>query len=110
MCNARYQIKGKRGCESRHIDERVLYKAFVNVFNAVVENKDYFMDKWRNLLSSYDILKATKRFLQIFLNAKPIDQFDVDVYFKMVEKITVYDAGRLVVSMLDGSEVERKIG
>jgi hypothetical protein len=33
----------------------------------------------------------------------------VDLYFKLVEKVTVYDERRLVFSLLDGSEVECEI-
>jgi hypothetical protein len=45
---------------------------------------------------------------ETFKTGKKIDQFDVDMYFKSTEKITVYD-DRLVVSLLDGSEVECEI-
>jgi len=69
------------------------------------------MDKWRSLQESDDILKAVtaKRFIQIFSKAVPINFFDVNLYFKLLEKITVYDAGILIVSLLDGSEIECEI-
>ena len=111
-CNGKYEVKGEKGCESRHIDEGVLFQAFINAFNAVVENKDYFIEKWQQVLESEDdILKrvTAKRFIQIFYKAEPIDQFEVDLYFKLVEKITVYDAGILIFSLLDGSEIECEI-
>ncbi|WP_276620759.1 hypothetical protein [Syntrophomonas wolfei] len=74
----------------------------------MVENKDHFMEKWRVLLSGDDLLKVVtaKRFIQIFSKAEPITEVEVELYFKMVEKITIYDAGILVVSLLDGAEVE----
>ena len=49
---------------------------------------------------------TAKRFIRIFSKAELIDQFDVDLYFKLVEKISVYDSGVLVVSLLDGSGIE----
>ncbi|WP_291352817.1 recombinase family protein [Desulfosporosinus sp.] len=106
-CNTKYGVKGKKGCESRHIDDRVLYQAFVGAFNAVVENRAYFMKKWEEQIESDNALKKViaKRFIEIFKAAKLIDQFEVDLYFKLVEKITVYD-GMLVVSLLDGFKVE----
>uniref|UniRef100_UPI001A8E8F47 recombinase family protein n=1 Tax=Paradesulfitobacterium ferrireducens TaxID=2816476 RepID=UPI001A8E8F47 len=106
-CNNRYVAKGEKGCGSKHIDDGVLYQAFISVFNAVVENKDYFMGKWADQCNGDDILKRViaKRFIATFKTAKPIDRFDVDLYFKLTEKIMVYD-GKLVVSLLDGSEVE----
>lgn len=78
----------------------------------MVENKDYFIEKWQQVLESeVDILKrvTAKRFIQILSKAEPIDQVDVDLYYKLVEKITVYDAGRLVFRLLDGTEVECEI-
>jgi hypothetical protein len=108
-CNSKYAVKGKKGCESKHIDDRFLYEVFIDAFNAVVENKGYFMEKWQQVMESEDdILKrvTAKRFIQIFSKAKLIDQFEMDLYIKLVEKIVVYDAGRLVVSLLDGSEIE----
>lgn len=41
--------------------------------------------------------------------ARSIDQFYVDLYFELIEKITVYEA-KLVISLLDESEVECEIG
>ena len=110
-CNSKCSVKGKKGCESRHIDEHVLYQAFINAFNAVVENREKYIRKWESDPSEGNVLKrvTAKRFIQIFAKAKPIDQFDVDLYFKLVEKITVYNEGILFVSLLDGSEIEFEI-
>jgi site-specific DNA recombinase len=111
LYSARYEIKGKKGCDSRHIDEWVLYQAFIDAFNAVVENREKYIRKWESDLSEGNVLKrvTAKRFMQIFSKAKPIDRFEVDLYFKLVEKITVSDGKRLVVSLLDGSEIECEI-
>lgn len=76
----------------------------------MVENKDYFLKKWKDQIESKDVLKRVfaKRFIAIFRTAKLIDQFDVDLYYKLVEKTTVFD-GRLVVSLLDGSGEECEV-
>ena len=57
-----------------------------------------------------DVLKKViaKRFIATFKTATQIDSFDVDMYFKLTEKITVFD-GKLVVCLLDGSDVECEI-
>jgi len=44
-CNGKYAVKGEKGCESNHIDDRVIYQAFIDAFNAVVENREY---RWIN--------------------------------------------------------------
>jgi hypothetical protein len=41
----KYLVKGNKGCESKHIAAGVLYQAFINTFNAMSENKDYFLGK-----------------------------------------------------------------
>lgn len=65
------------------------------------------MKKWEEQIESEDVLKKVfaKRFISIYKTAKPVDQFDCELYFKLVEKITVFD-GKLFVSLLNGSEVE----
>lgn len=44
--------------------------------------------------------------MEILTGDNPITEFDIDLYFKIVEKMTVYGNSSLVVSLLDGSEIE----
>ena len=39
-------------------------------------------------------------------DAEAIVEFDVALYSALAEKMTVYDGGRLVVSLLDGTDIE----
>lgn len=55
-CNKKYTVKGEKSCENKHIDDRVLYQAFINTFNAIIENKNYFMEKWKEHLKSNNLL------------------------------------------------------
>lgn len=66
------------------------------------------MSKWNEQVNSEDILKrvTAKRFVDIYKNAEPLEQFDIELYFKLVEKITVYENYRLIASLLDGTEIE----
>ena len=107
-CNGKYPVKGKKGCDSKHIDDGVLYQAFVDVFNAMIENRDYFMEKWRDRLESDNVLVRYKarQFIGIIADAGRIDEFDIELYCALVEKTTVYDGGRIIVRLLDGTEVE----
>ncbi len=108
QCNGKYKIKGKIGCRNRHIDNGILYEAFVSAFNVVLENRDYFMSKWKEQINSEDILKrvTAKRFVHIFIGSVPLQPFDTEIYFKLVEKITVYESSRVIVCLLNGSEIE----
>ncbi|SHJ13065.1 Recombinase zinc beta ribbon domain-containing protein [Propionispora hippei DSM 15287] len=107
-CNGKYPAKGEKGCESRHIDDVVLYQAFVDVFNTLVENKEYFLGKWKKLRGSDNPLQRykAKQFSKIIVEAGRISKFDIDLYFALTEKIEVFGEGRLGVSLLDGTELE----
>ena len=107
-CNGKYPAKGEKGCENKHIDDEVLYQAFVNVFNVMVENKNYFMEKWQERLESDNLLVRykAKQFMEILAETGVIAEFDVDLYFALVERITMHNGGRLIISLLDGTEVE----
>ena len=45
-------------------------------------------------------------FIGIVSEAGKIEQFDLDMYFALVEKMKVYEREWMVVSLLDGTEVE----
>ena len=111
QCNGKYLAKGEKGCGSRHIDDGVLYQAFVDVFNAMVGQKDYFLEKWQSRLASNNVLVQYKarQFIRILTEAMVIKEFDVNLYFALTEKITVYENGRLMVSLLDGTDIECEI-
>ena len=91
------------------ISNSVLHQAFVNVLNAMVEQKDYFIAKWRVVDGNELVRYKAKQFIEILADVKKINSFDVDLYFALVEKITVYDGGRLIVSLLDGTEISVKV-
>ncbi|MEN6621041.1 MAG: recombinase [Smithella sp.] len=86
--------------------ERIM--GVVNVFNAMVENKDYFIDKWQAVDGNELVRYKAKQFIGILADAESINEFDENLYFALVEKVTVYD-GRIVVSLLDGTNVECEI-
>ena len=110
-CNGKYVVKGEKGCESQHIDDGVLYQTFVDVFNTLVENRDLFMKKWRDRLASRNVLVRykSKQLLETISGAERVTEFDVDLYFAMVEKVTVHSGKRLAIHLLDGTEVECEI-
>ena len=107
-CNGKYVMKGEKGCESGHIDDAVLYEAFVAVFNLMVENRESFIGKWQERLGSDNALVRykAKQFIGIMADADVITEFDAELYFAFVEKMTIYDDGRLIVRLLDGTEIE----
>ncbi len=74
----------------------------------MIENKDYFMQKWKKHLKNDNVLikYKAKQFIGILKNAKSIKEFDEDLFFRIVEKMTVFDGEKIIVSLLDGTEIE----
>ena len=74
----------------------------------MVKNKESIIGKWQERLGSDNALLRykAKQFIGIIADAVVIDKFDSELYFALVEKITIYDGGRLIVRLLDGTDIE----
>lgn len=74
----------------------------------MIENKDYFIEKWRENVNSENALVRykAKQFIKIIQSAEQIREFDVDLLFIFVEKMTVFDGNKIIVSLLYGTEIE----
>jgi site-specific DNA recombinase len=107
-CNKKYAIKGEKGCGNKHIDDKVLYQAFINIFNTMIENKEYFMEKWKQGLQSENLLQRykSKQFMKMIADAKVLKEFDIDIYFKIIEKMIVFEGNKIIVKLLDCTEIE----
>ncbi|WP_243115094.1 recombinase [Natranaerovirga pectinivora] len=88
-----------------------MYEAFINTFNIMLEIKDYFRKKWEEHLDSDDLLKKykAKQFIKVIEKANRLENFDLALFEKMVEKIVVFENKTIEFSMFDGIEVECKI-
>ena len=58
----------------------------------MLESKAYFVEKWRERLKSKNVLHQYKarQFIEIIDKADPLKDFDLDLYFAFVEKMTVF--------------------
>ena len=109
MCSTRYKSKGVKGCGTGHVDEEMLKKVFIEVFNTMVDNKQYFLEKWQQDILSVDELKAyrLKEFRRILKKKEKLVQFDEDLCMQMLEHIDVVDdKGKFVVTLLNGSSLK----
>jgi DNA invertase Pin-like site-specific DNA recombinase/uncharacterized protein YdeI (YjbR/CyaY-like superfamily) len=108
FCNGRYQEKGIRGCNNKHIDDKVLSQAFIDTFNVIIENKDYFIEKWKVNLESENALVRykAKQFIKIIEKAELIKEFDMDLFFRIVENMIVFEGQKIIVTLLDATEIE----
>jgi site-specific DNA recombinase len=51
----------------------------------------------------------TKQFIRIIKNAEQIKELDIDIYYRVIEKMTVYKGNKIIVTLLDGTEIEAVI-
>lgn len=60
---------------------------------------------------SDDLLKKykTEQFIQLFEEAVILTELNIDLYFKLNEKMMVFSRERIIVTLLDGTEVECQI-
>ena len=107
QCNNKYAVKGVKGCDSRHIDEEVLYQAFVDAYNLLVENRKAFMKKWEKMKMEEDPWRrvTARRLMEMLEGAKAIKEFDSNLFYMLVEKYVVHEGGELGIVLIDGSEM-----
>jgi len=74
----------------------------------VIENKDAFIEKWNAMTQDENDWKrvTAKRLINHFEESKEITEFDPGLFYKTVEKVTVIDTTKIVVSLFDKMDVE----
>ena len=109
-CSERYKVKGVMGCANRHVEEETLIKAYLMAWNALVENREDFMEQWTEQLQSENLLESyrAEKFIEYTDGAEPLTEMDTDFMLKTLDHIKVFEDGTLLVVFLDGTEIECK--
>lgn len=103
QCSERYKVKGVMGCANRHVEESTLEKAFVMAWNEILENKEYFLQKWEAQENSEDLLEVYRaKDFQMLVEAK----IEIDFMLRILDCIKVFENGQLLVLFLDGTEIK----
>ena len=110
QCSERYKVKGVMGCANRHVEEETLIKAYLMAWNALVENREDFMEQWTEQLQSENLLEGyrAEKFIEYTDGAEPLTKMDTDFMLKTLDHIKVFEDGTLLVVFLDGTEIECK--
>lgn len=98
------------GCANRHVEEETLIKAYLMAWNALVENRENFMEQWTEQLQSENLLESCRaeKFIEYTDGAEPLTEMDTDFMLKTLDHIKVFEDGTLLVVFLDGTEIECK--
>ena len=101
-------MKGVQGCDNRHVEEETLVKAYLMAWNALVENRESFLEQWKQQMQGEDLLVGyrAEKFVEYTKDAKPLKEMDTDFMLKTLDHIKVFEDGTLLVIFLDGSEIE----
>ena len=98
------------GCGNRHVDEETLVKAYLLAWNALLENRGIFMERWKQQMQGENLLESyrAEKFMEYTEGAEPLTEMDKDFMLKTLDHIKVFENGTLRVIFLDGTEIECK--
>ncbi len=71
-----------------------------------MENKEHFIRKWKAEDEDELTKHRAREFFEIIEKGIEIDEFDLDLYLKIIEKMIIFRDDKIVVRFLDGTEVE----
>ncbi|WP_459479214.1 hypothetical protein [Clostridium saccharoperbutylacetonicum] len=74
----------------------------------MIENRDYFIEKWREKLKSENALVRykVKQFIKIVEKSEQIREFNVHLLLMFVEKMTLFEGKKIIVRLHDATEIE----
>ena len=101
-------MKGVQGCDNRHVEEETLIKAYLMAWNALVENRESFLEQWKRQMQGEYLLAGyrAEKFVEYTKDAEPLKEMNTDFMLKTLDHIKVFEDGTLLVVFLDGSEIE----
>ena len=96
-----YKVKGVMGCANRHVEEETLIKAYLMAWNALVENREDFMEQWTEQLQSENLLEGyrAEKFIEYTDGAEPLTEMDTDFMLKTLDHIKVFEDGTLLEAL-----------
>ncbi len=108
QCSKKYKVKGEIGCDNDHVDERDLYEAFGQMVNKLLENREDSIIRLREQIKSEDSLLTYKS--EQLINVLELNilyqEFSLELFRLMVEKLLVMDRNIIVVYMFEGTSIE----
>ena len=110
QCSERDKVKGVMGCTNRHVEEETLIKAYLMAWDALVENREDFMEQWTAQQQSENLLEGyrAEKFIEYTDGVETLTEMDTDFMPKTLDHIKVFEDGTLLVVFLDGTEIECK--
>jgi len=105
-----HRLPNSIGCSNHHVEEKTLEKAYTMAWNALITNRECFLERWQlqrqseNLLVSY----RAEKFMEYTDREEQLTEMDTDFMLKTLNHIKVFEDGFLKVVFMDGTEIECK--
>ena len=105
QCSSRYTKKGVPGCGSENLFERDLHRAFIMMWNELLETREERMERWMTIADSGTELEAFRalQMIDITENAEPLKGIDNALVAKVLDHVVVQPTGILEFYLLDGT-------
>lgn len=107
MCASKCKGKEVKGCINDTLRESDLHKAFILAWNAILENREKFLERWKDQLNDQNPLVAfrAKQFMKLTDKAKPMKELDVTIVSKTLDHCEIKPLGVIDFYFLDGSNI-----
>lgn len=107
MCASRCKGKEVKGCINDTLLEADLHKAFVMAWNAMLENREDFLEHWKTQLGDQNplVVFRAKQFMKLTEKAKQMKELDVTIVSKTLDHCEIKPLGVIDFYFLDGSHI-----
>ncbi len=109
LCGQRYREKGVVGCRSKTIKEAQLYEAFVTAWNRLIDHRDDYLPRWRELQKGDDPLLSFRARQMIALSKSHLKKIELQLVSKVLAYCEVHGQERIIFHFLDLTEIEVEI-
>lgn len=110
-CVNRYVKKGIKGCENRQVNEDTMLSICMKVYNSILQQSELYKNKWKLMIKGENLLNREKAkiLLRWVEKATPMVRFDNDLIQKTLSHITVFKDGRLLITLVEGTQIKEKL-
>ena len=74
------KVPDEKGYDNRHVEEETLIKVYHMAWNALVENREDFLEQWKQQMQGEDLLAGyrVEKFVEYTRDAEPLKEMDMD--------------------------------
>lgn len=108
MCRNRKLVDGKYLCDNYRLEYDVAEKVTLLAWNNLLDRRSELMAKWKQMQKTGNALEKyrARQFIEVTTDTTHLEKMDAELIIKVLDYITVYQNGHLVVKFMDGTEYD----